>query len=270
MDELEQDEAQDFAEMDEGFDIGEDNEEKPEMQPASQENGQENPPYDDNVPVSAQPAPNEQRVEIPESATQPETQRIQDVKRLEKAPDNIAEEWEELKRLNPQAAELALEDSEAGAAIRKRMENYGADIAQDKAEKILEERTSAIEQARAQREAVEAYNRRYVETIKSKNPAYYDLTTNPNRKAEATKYFQDINAWIEGKPYREAGPLLQIARQGNADQVLALIAKYESEKGKKRPDPTGALAVPARGMPGAPSGIGDKDSFDAGWELNKD
>lgn len=270
MDELEQNEAQEFSELDEGFGLGEENEAKTETPPAPQEDDGASLPQDENGVAAPERTPDNHAAEKPQAAPEPQNEQPQEIKRLDKVPDNIAEEWEELKRLNPQAAEIALEDNEIGAAIRKRMENYGADIAQDKAEKILEERNSAIEQARAQREAVEAYNRRYVETIKSKNPAYYDLTTNPKRKAEAAKYFQDINAWIENKPYREAGPLLQIAKQGNAEQVLALIAKFESEKGKKRPDPTGAFAVPSRGAPNAPGGIGDKDSFDAGWELNKD
>ncbi len=64
---------------------------------------------------------------------------------------------------------------------------------------------------------------------------------------------------------------MQIAQKGNANQVLQLIEKFENEKGgRKRADPTGALAVPGRGAPMAPAGIGDKDDLDAGWNLNKD
>ena len=265
-----------FDALDEGFDLG--------MEEEKQQEG--------NQPEAAQ-QPEDIAPEVPfEQASQPEQPMTsgqpaqpepevppqvpvhahpEEVKKIEEVPDNIRAELEELKRLNPRAAELALEDSEEGAAIRRRMANYGAEAAQDRAEVVLDRREAEVEKARAAQSAVEAYNKRYMETIRQGNPEYYSLINDPKRKAEASQYFNSISDWIQSKPYKEAQLLMQIAQKGNADQVLQLIAKFESEKGgRKRADPTGALAVPGRGAPMAPAGIGDKDDLDAGWNLNKD
>lgn len=269
---VEAQEKENFDAMDEGFDLGMDeekqqdsNQPEPERQAQPEENVAQEVPFEQaNQPIqTTQPEPS-----IPPQPVQPHPEQPG---KIEEIPDNIRDELEELKRLNPRAAELALEDSEEGAAIRKRMANYGAEAAQDRAEVVLDRRDAEVEKTRAQQSAVEAYNKRYMETIRSRNPEYFSLITDPKRKAEAGQYFNSLNEWIQSKPYKEAQPLIQVAQHGNADQVLQLISKYESEKGgRKRPDPTGALAIPGRGAPLAPSGIGDKDDLDAGWNLNKD
>lgn len=195
-------------------------------------------------------------------------------KSLETVPDEIADEFESLKKLNPAAAELALEDSPAGASIRARLEQYGAELAQDRAETLLyqrAQRTAEQETRRAMREqAREAHNAAFKAMFERDHPEYAAMLNDPGRRAEAVQYQQSIFDWIAAKPYSEAAELMEIAKNGrDPEQVSALITRFEREKGvTKRADPTGALAVPGRGAPIAPTGVGDKDDFDAGWNTN--
>lgn len=191
------------------------------------------------------------------------------------APEGIADELETLKKLNPAAAALALEDSPEGASIRARLEQYGAELAQDRAERVLwqREQDQQREQAEIHRmtQAREAHNAAFMSTLQRDHPDYMAMLNDPARRAEAAQYQQDVFGWIASKPYSEAAQLMEIARSGrDPAQVSALLTQFKSERGEKpkRPDPTGALAVPGRGAPVAPAGVGDKDNFDAGWNLN--
>lgn len=190
-------------------------------------------------------------------------------------PDELAEELEALKALNPEAAALALEDSPEGASIRSRLEQYGPELAQDRAERVLWQREQAQQreavEANRMAQAREAHNAAFLGTLQRDHPDYMAMLGDPSRRAEAAQYQQDVFDWITSKPYAEAAPLMEIAKSGrDPSQVSALLTQFERERGgqPKRPDPTGALAVPGRGAPVAPTGVGDKDNFDAGWDLN--
>lgn len=194
---------------------------------------------------------------------------------LQQVPENIRGEFESLKKLSAAAANLAMEDSPEGDAVRTRLEQYGAEVAQDRAERVLWQRNQVQERqyADAQRAeaAVKAHNTSFMTTLQREHPAYAAMIADPNRKIEAAQYQQEVLSWIGAKPYVEAAIMMQTARHGrDPAEVSALLKKFESERGKAsdRPDPTGALAVPSRGAPVVPSGIGDKDDFDAGWNIN--
>lgn len=218
-----------------------------------------------------------------EALTRPDPQPVQgeapeqpaDAPRpLETVPDEIADEFESLKKLNPAAAELALEDSPEGASIRARLEQYGAELAQDRAETLLyqrAQRTAERDARQAMREqARAAHNAAFKAMFERDHPEYAAMMNDPGRRAEAVQYQRRIFDWIAAKPYSEAAELMEIAKNGrDPEQVSALITRFEREKGvTKRADPTGALAVPGRGAPIAPAGVGDKDDFDAGWNAN--
>lgn len=238
-------------ELDQGFDLGEAQDEG--KQEASVEEKQESPVAEDSFRNEGETA----------EEAQPS------VPMLEKTPENISNEYEELKKLNPEAAKLAMEDSPDGEIIRKRLETYGAEYAQDKAESVLEKRRAIFAQEQEQRAKIEEHNRMFRETVRKRNPEYYAMITDGTRQEEAQRYFSGVFNWIENLPYRDARRLMEIARSGrDANQVCDLIERYEREKG--RPDPTGAYAVPGRGAALAGAGIGDKNDMDAGWDLNKD
>ncbi|WP_165078883.1 MULTISPECIES: hypothetical protein [unclassified Desulfovibrio] len=242
----------------------------PETEPA-QSGQQEEPELAPQVQLQPEPQPAPQPQPAPEPVQQPQSE---EPKQLETVPEELAEELKELEAISPAAAKLAMEDSAEGAAVRERLTNFGAAMAQDRAEFVLAQRAQAQKEATAEAEryaaAVRTHNDNFLGTIKRELPDYYALVNDPARKAEAAKYQQDVYDWIGSKPYAEAAPLMDIAKSGrDVNQVVSLLKQFESERrgGKAKPDPTGALAVPGRGAPTAPAGIGDKDDFDAGWGL---
>lgn len=182
--------------------------------------------------------------------------------KLEGVPEEIRAEFEELKHLNPEAAALALEDSPEGERLRKRLVDSGADSALDRAEIILDRRQRAQAEEQARQQALEAYNRNFRGVLEHDHPELFDPARN-------TSLLQDIRSWIENKPYAEAAPLMQVYMAGrDPHQVSALVSRFKQERTTaKAPDPTKAFAVPGRGAPIAPPGIGDKDDFEAGFNL---
>ncbi|MEG2005385.1 MAG: hypothetical protein RR014_05035, partial [Bilophila sp.] len=108
------------------------------------------PATDTPVPAATsaheQAAPQEPVPAAPPAPVSYETQpQPEPVKRLD-MPDEIRAEYEELKSLNPDAAALAEEDSPEGQAIRKRLEQYGADSAMDRADIIMGQRRNEAAQ----------------------------------------------------------------------------------------------------------------------------
>ena len=195
--------------------------------------------------------------------------------KLIEVPEHLAGELATLKKLNPAAAELALEDSAEGERLRSRMEEFGAEIALDRAEMVLDKRNreTAAHQAEVarQQQTIAEHNNRFMATLQREHPEYAAMITDPARREEAVKKQNEIMGWISAKPYAEGARLMKIAQEArDPNEVCALITQFESERQAKpkQADPTGALAVPGRGAPTAPAGIGDKDDFDAGWNAN--
>ena len=195
--------------------------------------------------------------------------------KLIEVPEHLTGELATLKKLNPAAAELALEDSPEGERLRSRMEEYGAEMALDRAEIVLDKRNreTAAHQAEVarQQQTIAEHNNRFMATLQREHPEYAAMITDPARREEAVKKQNEIMGWISAKPYAEGARLMKIAQEArDPNEVCALITQFESERQAKpkQADPTGALAVPGRGAPTAPAGIGDKDDFDAGWNAN--
>lgn len=283
-------EEQTETQFDEGFELGGDEgrdtapAKEPEQPGGEQARPEEQPradtPQTPPVTPPTDPEPSEKRPSPQFHGYEPETEppsapppapEPAPVKTVE-VPAQIADELETLKTLNPAAAALALEDTPEGASVRARLEQYGAELAQDRAEQVLYQRRQAeaqreVEAARFE-QAREAHNAAFKAMFERDHPEYAAMLADPGRKAEAAQYQQDVFDWIGAKPYAEAAELMRIARQGrDPAQVSALLTRFERERGgkPKQPDPTGALAVPGRGAPVAPAGVGDKDDFDAGW-----
>ena len=196
-----------------------------------------------------------------------------------KLSEDLQGEYDKLKRISPYAANLALEDSPDGERIRSRLEEFGAEIAFDRAEAIYNKRYSFFsrqrEQATYNAEQVRKHNENFRSTIRQRSPDYFDMMTNANRQQEAQNFLSDVYAWIGTKPYDEGAKLMQVAKNGrDPNKICDLIDQYYKERGKNprasvRHDPTGALAVPSRGSVSTVAGVGDKDSFDAGWSIHE-
>ncbi len=223
----------------------------------------------------AQPAP-PMPAQQPYQQEQPQAEPAKpEPPKLIEVPEHLADELATLKKLNPAAAELALEDSPEGERLRSRMEEFGAEMALDRAEMVLDKRNreTATRQAEVarQQQAIVEHNNRFMSTLQRDHPDYAAMITDPARREEAVKKQNEIMGWISAKPYAEGARLMKIAQEArDPNEVCALLTQFESERQAKpkQADPTGALAVPGRGAPTAPAGIGDKDDFDAGWNAN--
>ena len=58
------------------------------------------------------------------------------------------------------------------------------------------------------------------------------------------------------------------------NDVCDLLDQFERERGSQRTtrtrvDPSGAFAVPSRGVSMPQTGLGDKDSFEDGWNISE-
>ena len=279
------------TQFDQGFSIGEDeaeakgsaekgqeqeansegNEAAGSQEPAKADEGKQTNVQNEQPPAAEQPQQPQPQMEQPRESAPAEPEPP---KKIE-VPENLTEEFATLKKLNPAAAELALEDSPEGERLRSRMEEYGAEMALDRAEIVLDKRNreTAAHQAEVarQQQTIAEHNNRFMATLQREHPEYAAMITDPARREEAVKKQNEIMGWISAKPYAEGARLMKIAQEArDPNEVCALITQFESERKAKpkQADPTGALAVPGRGAPTAPAGIGDKDDFDAGWNAN--
>ena len=251
-----------------------DSSEKAPAENQDQQSDADNTASQEEVQHEQPPMPAQQSYQQVEQPQVSEPAKPEPPKLIE-VPEHLADELATLKKLNPAAAELALEDSPEGERLRSRMEEYGAEMALDRAEIVLDKRNreTAAHQAEVarQQQTIAEHNNRFMATLQREHPEYAAMITDPARREEAVKKQNEIMGWISAKPYAEGARLMKIAQEArDPNEVCALITQFESERQAKpkQADPTGALAVPGRGAPTAPAGIGDKDDFDAGWNAN--
>ena len=168
----------------------------------------------------------------------------------------------------PEAAAIAREDSPEGETLRRRLAEYGADNAMDRAELFMARREREAFAAQQQAGMAEAANRNFVAVVRQAHP---DLFEASRSKADNERFQADMQAWIEQKPYAEAAPLMDVFLHGRDPHAVAeLITRFKNERQasqKARTNPDGAFAVPRRGAPVVPQGVGSKDDFDAGWNI---
>ncbi|MDR1685217.1 MAG: hypothetical protein LBR82_02045 [Desulfovibrio sp.] len=184
-------------------------------------------------------------------------------------PAEMKDEFEALKRLSPEAAALAQEDSPEGAQVRDRLSEVGAISAQDRAEILMVERRQTLRMQAEMHRAVEAQSRYMQELMQRDHAELLSM-----QEVEKALFMRDMRAWIEKKPYAQAKNMMYIFESGtDPRQVSGLITQYKNERDAasasrpKSSDATAAFVVPSKGSPVNPAGIGDKDDFDAGFNL---
>lgn len=184
--------------------------------------------------------------------------------------EDIAEEFEELKRLNPQAAIIAAEDSEDGEVMRRRLSQYGADSALDRAEIIMSKRDDSRRDFERQQRAIEEHNTLFKSVVEREAPDFTAMCNDPSRAVEASEFVSSMERWIKAHPYEQAEGMMKVFKGGrDPHEVAQLINNFSKARGTKvAADPSAALAVPKRGAPVAPKGVGSKDDFDAGWNMS--
>lgn len=188
-------------------------------------------------------------------------------------PSEIQGEFEELKKLSAEAALVAQEDSPDGEAIRNRLANYGAASALDRADIISDRRNVEKKAAKEQEAAVKGHNTYFDSVLQREVPDIVAMSRDTKRAPEAAQFHKDMDAWIKSKPYAEAEPMLNVFNAGrDPHAVAALVKQFQKERklpnaGNTVKSVDSALAVPRRGGPVSPAGIGDANDFDAGFNI---
>lgn len=280
-----QDSASFDSEFDAGFNINADEEERTEDPGSAGDTERSEAPEGADTqertvtenyyipPEQTYPVPDEQEAQqTVQSQQQIQPQQKKTVSLVE-IDEDLKSEFEELKKINRDSAYLATTDTPLGQRLRKILNENGAEMADLLAQRELDRyRTSERikqQQYADQRAQIESRNREYFSTLQKEAPELYTLLKDPNKKKELGEYHKQIFDWINAKPYKEGVEYMRIAQNGNAHEVAMMLNQMKKERASsRRNDPTGAIAVPNRGNSVPPPNIGDKDSFDAGWNIN--
>lgn len=190
-------------------------------------------------------------------------------------PAELQTEIEELSKRDPQLAALVLEDSKDGERLRKGLEEYGVDYAEERADTIRMRRevrqTVTSVQASTESAVQETKVNAFYAAVGEKHKDWVDVTTDPARRPEYDAYMKDVRAWAESLPYAEGANAFRVMEKGTPAEVIDLLDRFKTAKnggggGRKGPSAEDALAVPSRaGMP--PSNkMASKDDFDAAFD----
>ena len=189
-------------------------------------------------------------------------------------PDEIKEDVATLQKRDPHLAAIVLEDSTDGAKLRKALEEYGADYAEERAATIklrrdLESKLASIE-AKTAGVVEQTATQAFYAQIGAKHPDWVELATDQSRAAEFSTFMDGVRSWAETKPFKEGQRLFQIIEAGTPGEVNMLLDQYKNDQAKpSQPKPKGdaaaAMAVPTRSGTPPTKPLAPKDDFDAAF-----
>ena len=134
--------------------------------------------YAPEQPLHEPAAPQEAKP-VPESPQVPDKMEM---------PEHLQNEFERLQAIDPELAQLALEDSADGQAIRARLEEYGAAIAHDHARLVVLTRQQRhdmelVRQEQAMRDE-QARQAHFMGVMQQEHPDFYSLITGKDQAAQ--------------------------------------------------------------------------------------
>jgi hypothetical protein len=190
-------------------------------------------------------------------------------------PEELKTEIEELTKRDPQLAAIVLEDSKDGERLRKGLEEYGVDYAEERADTIRMRRevhqTVASVQSTAQNVVRETKVSAFYAAVAEKHKDWVDVVTDPARRPEYDAYMKEVRTWAESLPYAEGAKAFRVMEQGTPTEVVGLLDRFKEAKNgggnaRKGPSAEDALAVPSRSGPPPSKKIAAKDDFDAAFD----
>lgn len=190
-------------------------------------------------------------------------------------PDDLKTEIDELKKRDPQLAAIVLEDSRDGEKLRKGLEEYGVDYAEERADTIrlrreVHQKVASVE-ATTQSAARDAQVNAFYSAVAVKHQDWVDITTDPARRQEYDAYMKDVRTWAESLPYADGAKAFRVMEKGTPAEVVDLLDRYKAAKhgggsGKPGPSADDALAVPSKSGPPPSRKVASKDDFDAAFD----
>ena len=158
--------------------------------------------------------------------------------------------------------------------LRKALEEYGADYAEERAATIklrrdLESKLASIE-AKTAGVVEQTATQAFYAQIGAKHPDWVELATDQSRAAEFGTFMDGVRSWAETKPFKEGQRLFQIIEAGTPGEVNMLLDQYKNDQAKpSQPKPKGdaaaAMAVPTRSGTPPTKPLAPKDDFDAAF-----
>jgi hypothetical protein len=190
-------------------------------------------------------------------------------------PADLKTEIEELTNRDPQLAAIVLEDSKDGEKLRKSLEEYGVDYAEERADTIrlrreVRQKVSSVE-ATTQSAMRDAKADAFYSAVSVKHPDWVSVTTDPARRQDYDAYMANVRSWAESLPYAEGAAAFRVMEKGTPAEVVDLLDRYKAAKqgggtDRKGPSADDALAVPSRSGPPPSRKIASKDDFDSAFD----
>ena len=189
-------------------------------------------------------------------------------------PDELKEDVAALQKRDPQLAAIVLEDSPEGKKLRKALEEYGVDYAEERASTIklrrdLEVKLASIE-AKTAGVVEQTATQAFYAQIGAQHPEWVELATNQSRAAEFNTFMDGVRSWAEGKPFREGQRLFKVIEAGTPGEINQLLSQYKTEQvkppqQKPKGDAAAAMAIPTRSGTPPTKPLAPKDDFDAAF-----
>lgn len=152
-------------------------------------------------------------------------------------PESLRADAAEFDQLYPDLAPLLRQPGKQGDRLRRVLEESGADIAGILADNIaLRSMMSQGFQATetklqtAETQTMQRAEREHLERIAAEHPEVRGYVTgDPGELAKTDAFVQDVLAWVETLPFKEADAKLRILQPngGSSAQVSALLAEYK-------------------------------------------
>ena len=163
---------------------------------------------------------------------------------------------------------LFKEKGKDGDRVRKMLEDFGPEYAQNFAETVKVRREMEETQAQIKKQDDDERMQRHREALAKAAPEYADAIMGRDQQGW-NELINGVNAWIDTLPYSEGKRMAQVVQSGTTDQVADMLGRYTKfRKGSKdtaRNLAKSNIAVPRTGgVP--PSTHASADDYDAAWE----
>jgi hypothetical protein len=171
------------------------------------------------------------RVTAPQRAEpEPETEAPKAVE----LPEKLQADAKEFDTLFPQWAPLLRMPGPEGDRLRRLLDLSGADIAGLAAENLVLRDQMARGQRKVESTINERAQREHLERVADAHPEVRGFIVNdPEERANAEAFAQDVLSWVESLPYNEASikrQILQVGSGSTSSQINALLAEYKQSK----------------------------------------
>ena len=191
-------------------------------------------------------------------------------KRQQAAPkEEEPEPTEDLDGIAEEYRPMFKEKGADGDRMRKMLEDFGPEYAQNYAETVKIKRDMAESKEQIQRQIEDDRLQKHRDALAKAAPEFADAIQGRDEQGW-NDLINGVRAWIDTLPYAEGAKMTRIADSGTTAEVADMLGKYSQfRKGSKdatRNLAKSNIAVPRTGSSLPTSTRADANDFDAAWE----